>query len=811
MKRLYLALILLVLAAWPAHAQPVTVIGPITPGDCAYFNSVTILKDAGFQCNGSFGGTVPWANITGTPTTLAGYGITGAQTLSGGPLTINPPAASITQGLIVNQTGNNTSSTAGVSNNCAGQGQPGYSYNSICTLLDGLNVTAGNPPYTYGFSVGMTSGGTNSQGTKIALSAEITHTIASAPSAVRDNIAMTPWCLSSASEGGTNTGAGAAGDCFGINPLAHLLSGATNYFDMSAGEADCQIESGASARYGFCWSIVAGGSGSPPASLYGAVEIGSATGTAQFKTALLLDNVHGFAPLGTTGCVICTDGSTDTIATGIDLSAYTISGNFLNSVGFAVTGAGAVGLSSSFGSAGQCIKSGGGSGTADIWGNCTGSGVPQNNLNTQSGNYSIPTTDCGNTINATGAQKTITLPAVAGFVTNCVLAVYNASSTRGQILSGFPGAVAAAPSNILWPLDTITVQIVNGAWSIQSYVNRHKLTAAITVFVDVTNGNDANDCLAATTGACATRQGAFNYINTWDGNEQAILVSVAAGTYTANLTQNGPFHGNPTVTLQGDLSTPSNVLISTTSADALDMSNGAALTMGGFKIVTTTGGNGINVINASFLNITGAMEYGANAGVQIRASAGSTITITANYTISGGASIHWQAIQAAQIFSSGSRTVTLSGTPAFSTAFTTASTGGVITANGTTFSGSGTGPSFAVSTNSIVNNPSASVLPGSLITSTVATHGYASNPGTPGISSCGTSPSAATGTDFSGRVTEGTTATGCTITFSTGSTFNSCNVSLSTGAAVGISTLGATLVVTHASLSSNVLYWTCAN
>jgi hypothetical protein len=55
MKRLSLALLLLVLAVWPAHAQPVTVIGPVTPGDCALFNSVTILKDAGFNCSGSGG------------------------------------------------------------------------------------------------------------------------------------------------------------------------------------------------------------------------------------------------------------------------------------------------------------------------------------------------------------------------------------------------------------------------------------------------------------------------------------------------------------------------------------------------------------------------------------------------------------------------------------------------------------------------------------------------------------------------------------------------------------------------------------
>jgi hypothetical protein len=439
-----------------------------------------------------------------------------------------------------------------------------------------------------------------------------------------------------------------------------------------------------------------------------------------------------------------------------------------------------------------------------------GAGVPQNNLNTQSGNYSIQTTDCGSTINETGAQKTITLPAVAGFATNCVLAVYNANSTRGQILSGFPGALAAAPSNILWPLDTITVQIVNGAWSLQSYPARHKITASITLYVDNTNGNDANDCLAATTGACATRQGAFNYINTWDGNEQAITVSVADGTYTNNLTQNGPFHGNPSVTLTGDLATPSNVLISTTSADGLDLTNGATLTMGGFKFVTTTGGNGINVENASFLTITGAMEYGSTAASQLVAGAGSTITVKANYKISGGATAHWRALQAAQIIIQGSLTITLSGTPAFSIGFAQIIIGGVLQAPSVTFSGSATGPSFVINTNGILNNANGA-LPGADSTSTIATHGYATVPGTPTISSCGSSPGTANGTDFSGNVTEGTAATGCTITFATGSVFSSCTVSLSTGAAVGISTLGATLVVVHTVLSGNVLYWTCAN
>ena len=69
MKRLYLALILLVLATWPAHAQtPVTVIGPITASDCVKFNSTTIITDAGFTCNGSSGPV----SVLGPATSIVG-------------------------------------------------------------------------------------------------------------------------------------------------------------------------------------------------------------------------------------------------------------------------------------------------------------------------------------------------------------------------------------------------------------------------------------------------------------------------------------------------------------------------------------------------------------------------------------------------------------------------------------------------------------------------------------------------------------------------------------------------------------------
>jgi hypothetical protein len=71
MKRSCLALILLTLATWPAHAQrnTVTVIGPVTPGDCTQFNSTNVLKDAGAPCGSGGGGAVSSvANSDGTLT-----------------------------------------------------------------------------------------------------------------------------------------------------------------------------------------------------------------------------------------------------------------------------------------------------------------------------------------------------------------------------------------------------------------------------------------------------------------------------------------------------------------------------------------------------------------------------------------------------------------------------------------------------------------------------------------------------------------------------------------------------------------------
>lgn len=81
----------------------------------------------------------------------------------------------------------------------------------------------------------------------------------------------------------------------------------------------------------------------------------------------------------------------------------------------------------------------------------------------------------------------------------------------------------------------------------------------------------------------------------------------------------------------------------------------------------------------------------------------------------------------------------------------------------------------------------------------------------PTITSCGGSPSAATGSDVAGQVTEGSTATGCTITFATAyASAPFCVVGMQTEQAAFSYTLSASaIVVTNTSATNDKINWIC--
>jgi hypothetical protein len=82
----------------------------------------------------------------------------------------------------------------------------------------------------------------------------------------------------------------------------------------------------------------------------------------------------------------------------------------------------------------------------------------------------------------------------------------------------------------------------------------------------------------------------------------------------------------------------------------------------------------------------------------------------------------------------------------------------------------------------------------------------------PSITSCGTTPGAATGSDTHGTVAEGTTATGCVITFANAYTAApQCTVVMPTAnlAAFTYTVSTTAITVSHSSASSNTLVWHC--
>lgn len=242
---------------------------------------------------------------------------------------------------------------------------------------------------------------------------------------------------------------------------------------------------------------------------------------------------------------------------------------------------------------------------------------------------------------------------------------------------------------------------------------REVLSADRTYYVR-TDGSDSNTGLVDSSGgAFLTIQKAIDVVGALDISIYTVTIQVRSGTYTGGVLISGPWVGTGVVHLLGDTTTPTNCVISTTSANAITVTGGGRLRLGGFKIQTTTTGYGVQALNNANITITGAMNYGAIAHYQIDAQYGGIIVISANYTISGGGLYHWSAT-ATGLISAVVITITLSGTPAFSQQFARSSRAGVLEVHLNTFSGSATGTRYLADTNGVIftNGAGATYLPG---------------------------------------------------------------------------------------------------
>lgn len=246
---------------------------------------------------------------------------------------------------------------------------------------------------------------------------------------------------------------------------------------------------------------------------------------------------------------------------------------------------------------------------------------------------------------------------------------------------------------------------------------REILTANRTYYVR-TDGNNNNSGLDNTAaGAFLTIQKAANVaLNTLDTDGYTVTIQVATGTYAAGASVGRPLVGGGILVFNGDQTTPTNVLISGSSACFFISNSPSPVRITGFKLVAT-GNTCIYAANGSDV-VFGAINFGAS-GTHLFANQRSTIQAIGNYTVSASSGTHVMS-QFQSIAHISNVVVTLTGTPAFASSFANCDHLSYINWSGVTFSGTATGNRYIVDMLSVMFGTSGNMnfLPGNVAFST---------------------------------------------------------------------------------------------
>jgi hypothetical protein len=337
--------------------------------------------------------------------------------------------------------------------------------------------------------------------------------------------------ITNSSDGGTapNTTNG-RGSFFGANAVAIANSGAQNLYGVVAEEFNAQCN-GCTTAIRFGASAVQNGANQASILANDAAfhvgSFGSAGGA--WHQALNLSNVNGLAPLDSAGCVICTDSTNNTIGTGIDLSHYSITGNFLAGPnGFLVTGSGALTAPGGLGTSGGLSVASGGASIAG-------------GLNVSGGTTSVAALTASGSVSGAGITALLNNTALSGTPTATVPAT---ATNNSQIATTSFGYNLLASG--LAPAKFTTLQATSLAKVFATNTSAQSIpTGTNTAVTGWTTGFDANSNFTASTGTFTAPTTGYYVVDaqlTWG----AIAGAGAAGQLKVTVYVNG----SPT-TLQG--------------------------------------------------------------------------------------------------------------------------------------------------------------------------------------------------------------------------------------------------------------------
>lgn len=306
------------------------------------------------------------------------------------------------------------------------------------------------------------------------------------------------------------------------------------------------------------------------------------------------------------------------------------------------------------------------------------------------------------------AARNVTLPAVAA--TNHPYYIINASATYALTVRNAGGSTIGivalsssgsfASDGTAWhsfgggglpsPGTSGNVLMSNGSTWTSSAAIREKLTGARTYYVR-SDGSNSNDGLADSAGgAYLTFAHAMSIVSgSIDFGGFAVTIKMGTATWAVALAVTG-WTGGGTLTLDGNgaantiISTASNCISATTNVLP------GTVFIKNMKLVSSAA-SGIYMTVVGKILMQGGMEFGACTGLAHIAvlTTGATFEFGTAYTISGSSPNHYYGVQGAHITCNNNLTITLSGSPVFSAAFTTMKqTSKFYTAGAMTFSGS---------------------------------------------------------------------------------------------------------------------------
>ncbi len=265
--------------------------------------------------------------------------------------------------------------------------------------------------------------------------------------------------------------------------------------------------------------------------------------------------------------------------------------------------------------------------------------------------------------------------------------------------------------------EAIVIDRTTGAVAMPLTPRRELLTADRTYYVRP-DGSNSNTGLADTSGgAFLTIQNAVDVVSgTLDLGGHTVTVQVADGTYTGAVTLKEAvgYSAPGCLVIQGNNSTPANVVVSTTGTAIAANAINAVWDIRDLKVQTATSGHCLSAQGAILR--FGNLNFGACAESHLFTRAQAQILAIGNYAVSGNANAHI-GNQGLSFINVAGRTVTFSNSPVFGGLFAHTAHAGVTWVFSMTFTNGNTvtGTRYLAEANGVIftNGGGASYLPGS--------------------------------------------------------------------------------------------------